>query len=524
MNRNLVAWAALVVSTASLVSSQAMTRKVPAAPDLPAEGQKVARELSEAFEAVSEFVKPSVVQISVQRKSGATAKLRGAPGRGNPFGPNGNVPTDPKELQEMLKKFFGPEFKLEKEQFSPGEQGTGSGFVYDDKGHLLTNNHVVEGAEKLVVTFHDGTELPAKVVGTDPETDVAVIKVDSSEYRAMLRGNSSKLRVGEWILAVGSPFGLSQTVTAGIISATERNEIGINPFEAFIQTDAAINPGNSGGPMVDMNGRVVGINSAIVTGTRSNAGVGFAIPIDMASELADKLIRDGKVNRARMGVGLEVLTPILAKQLGLDSKTKGIVVDQVLKGSPADKAGLKVGDVILSFNGEPVLSRASFRIKVSSSDTGKAYDLGYFREGENSKTSVTLAPQDQVVFDQERVGREQRAEKEATKKEETPAPKVVSEGFGLEVQPLTPELAKQFGHAEGTEGLVISKVKPGGEAEAAGLESGQVITKVIKDKKVTAVSELKDFDAILAKGDTIAVFIEVPGGVGKFVTLSKVSK
>jgi serine protease Do len=524
MNRNLVAWAALVVSTASLVSSQAFTPKAPAAPDLPAQGQKVARELSEAFEAVSEFVKPSVVQISIQRKASASAKLRGGPGRGNPFGPNGNAPTDPKEMQEMLKKFFGPDFKLEKEQFSPGEKGTGSGFVYDDKGHVLTNNHVVEGAEKIVVTFHDGSELPAKIVGTDPETDVAVIKVDSSEYRAMLRGNSSKLRVGEWILAVGSPFGLSQTVTAGIISATERNEIGINGFEAFIQTDAAINPGNSGGPMVDMNGRVVGINSAIVTGTRSNAGVGFAIPIDMASELADKLIRDGKVNRARMGVGLEVLTPVLAKQLGLDAKTKGIVVDQVLKGSPADKAGLKVGDVILSFNGEPVLSRASFRIKVSSSDTGKAYDLGYFREGTNSKTTVTLAPQSEVVFEQERLGREPRVEKDEKAKDEEAVPKAVNEGFGLEVQPLTAELAKQFGHAEGTQGLIISKVKPGGAAEAAGLEAGQLITKLIKDKKVTATSDLKDFDAFLEKADTVAVYIEVPGGVGRFITLSKASK
>jgi len=521
MKRNVVAWAALVVSSAALVSSQGlMARRVPAAPELPAQGQKVARELSEAFEAVAEFVKPSVVQISVQRKSQPNISRRGGPGQN----------MNPEELQEMLKKFFGPGqnpgFNFEREQFGqgpgPGPQGTGSGFVYDDKGHILTNNHVVEGSEKIVVTYHDGAEATATVVGTDADTDIAVIKVDSTEYRPLPRGNSSKLRVGEWILAVGSPFGLSQTVTAGIISATERNEVGINPFEAFIQTDAAINPGNSGGPMVDMDGRVVGINSAIVTRSSSNAGVGFAIPIDMATDLADKLIRDGKVNRARLGIGLDVLTPVLAKQLGLDAKAKGIIVSMVVPGSPAEKAGLKVGDVLQTFNGEPIASRAAFRIRVASSDAGKAYSLGYFREGKTLETSVTLATQQEVVFDHERSGNQDQ--KEGSKDQKPDTPKATIEGFGLEVQPLTPELSKQLGHDNDLAGLVISDVKAGSASEAAGLKAGMVITKLIRDKGIQGATDLKEFQDYVSKADEVAIYVQPTDGPGRFVTLSKAAK
>jgi len=515
MKRNFVAWAALIVSSAALVSSQGTMRRVPAAPELPAQGQRVARELSDAFGAVAEFIKPSVVQISVQRKASANMLRRGTPG---PNGPNGNM--NPKDFEEMLRKFFGPDARPERNQFGFGAEGTGSGFVYDDKGHILTNNHVVEGAEKLSVTFHDGTEVPAKVVGTDPETDVAVIKVESSEYRPVQKGSSSKLRVGEWVMAVGSPFGLSQTVTAGIVSATERNEVGINSFESFIQTDAAVNPGNSGGPLVDMNGRVVGINSAIVTrGSSSNAGVGFAIPIDMASNLADKLIRDGKVNRSRLGIGLTPLAPVLAKQLGLDAKTHGIVVNQVVKGSPADKAGLKVGDVILGFAGAPVQSQAAFRIQVASSDAGQTYELKYYRDGKTQTTSVTLAREDQVVFDQER--NRNRPSREAQPAETA---KAEFEGYGLEVQPLTAELAKQFGYQNDEKGVVVSSVKPGSPAEAAGLEPGLLITKFVKDQKIQPVTDLKTFQDYVGKANEVAVYVQSSGNPGRFVTLSKASK
>ena len=208
----------------------------------------------------------------------------------------------------MLKKFFDQGGQPEREQFGERAEGTGSGFVYDEKGHILTNNHVVEGAAKITVTFYDGVELPAKVVGTDPDSDVAVIKVDNASYRPLPCGSSSKVKVGELVMAFGSPFGFEQTVTQGMISATERNHVGINSYESFLQTDAPINPGNSGGPLVNMDGEVIGINSAIFTGGRGmggsggNDGVGFAIPIDLASNVADKLIKDGKVSRAMVGI------------------------------------------------------------------------------------------------------------------------------------------------------------------------------------------------------------------------------
>jgi len=401
MKRNAVAWAALVVSTAALVSSRGLTRPVPAAPKMPVESQRTARSLSDAFVSVAEFVKPSVVQISVQRKPGSSLRLPGGQG-GNPFQvPPGSEKDLNDLLREMRKRFNTPgrpDGDPEQQQFGGIRQGTGSGFVFDDKGHVLTNNHVVNGAGKIMVTFADGVEASATVVGTDPKSDVAVIKVDNTSYTPLPRGNSSKLRVGELVMAVGSPFGLSQSVTMGIVSATERDNLGINAskphddtFESFIQTDAPINPGNSGGPLVDMDGRVVGINSAIMTrGSGGNDGVGFAIPIDMASNVAEKLIKDGKVNRARIGVAIAPMTPAAAKVLGLDAKTKGLLVQQVVAGSPADKAGLKQGDVIVSFNHQPVASLHGFRNNVAASDIGKSYSLGYFRDGKEQSAEVVL--------------------------------------------------------------------------------------------------------------------------------------
>ena len=298
----------------------------------------------------------------------------------------------------MLKKFFGdqlpfdrPSFEVQPQQFV--NEGTGSGFVYDDKGHILTNAHVVSDADRIVVSFNDGVELDAKLIGLNVETDVAVIKVDSTEYKPLKMGDSSKLKVGQWVLALGSPFGLDHTVTAGIISATERQEVGINRFEAFIQTDAAINPGNSGGPLLDLNGRVVGINSAIATASRSNSGVGFAIPIDMASRIADKLIKDGKVSQALVGINIDALTPKLARQLGLPPKTKGLLVTDVAKGTPAKEAGIvKVGDIILSFDGKEVFTRQTLQYLVSTSDIGSTYPVVILRD--KQEKTLKVAPRD----------------------------------------------------------------------------------------------------------------------------------
>lgn len=533
MKRNVVAWAALVVSTAALVSSRGLTRSVPAAPGIPAESQKTARGLSDAFVAVAEFAKPSVVQISVVRKN-AGSNLRLPGGGRNPFqNPNGPQGMDPKEfndlLREMMKRFNTPEFAPEKEQFGDGRaHGTGSGFVYDESGHILTNNHVVSGGGKITVAFHDGVEASATVVGTDPKTDVAVIKVDNTSYRPLPKGASSKLRVGELVMAVGSPFGLSQSVTMGIVSATERNELGINgggdTYESFIQTDAPINPGNSGGPLLDMDGRVIGINSAIMTGSHTlgasggNDGVGFAIPIDLASHVADKLIKDGKISRARIGVGIQPLSAKDARNLGIDPKIKGALVNQVLPGSPADKAGLRSGDVIVAFNNTPVASVAAFRLQVASSDIGKPGSIKYLREGKEHTTEVVLGSADKVVFEQEKARAHSESE---VKKEEA---KTTIGDFGLEVQPLTAELAKGFGLSNETQGLLVSSVKEDSPADAAGIKAGAVITQVVRDKRILPVKDVKEFRDLATKSDELMIFVKSSEIPGAFVTLSKAKK
>ncbi|MFO0890322.1 MAG: trypsin-like peptidase domain-containing protein [Isosphaeraceae bacterium] len=518
MKRNPVAWAALVVSTAALVTSSGVLRPMPAAPSVTPEAQKTAQALSQAYEAVADFVRPSVVQISVQKKGPKMPNFRALPFPG-PGGrnPNPNNPRDLKDLEEMLKRFFGPEGMPEREQFGRRDGGTGSGFVYDNNGHILTNNHVVDNAEKITVAFSDGTEAIAKVVGADSGADVAVIKVENTSYPPLPRGDSAKLKVGDLVMAVGSPFELNQSVTAGIISATERNDVRINQFESFIQTDAAINPGNSGGPLVDMGGRVIGVNSAIVTGGRGNDGIGFAIPIDMASSIADQLIKDGKVHRARIGVRLETLTPVLAKQLGLSPSEKGILVGEVATGSPADKAGLRQGDVILGFGGEKIASIPSFRLKVSSSPVGKSFDIEYYREGKRQTATITPAPAENVVFEQEK---EQGQPKESKPAE--PASTSIGD-FGLEVQPLTAELAKQLDLPGNVKGVLVSSVKEGSPADAEGIKEGDVITKVVRDKSIRPLASAKEFQDLASGSDELSFYVQSKQG-GRFVTLAKAKK
>ncbi len=514
MKRNPVAWAALIVASAALVSSSGFLRPMPAAPKVPVEGQQAAKGLSRAYEAVAEFVRPSVVQITVHKKAG----MPNMPGiRRFQFPPRGNENL-PKDFEDMLRKFF--EGAPEKEQFGFRGRGVGSGFVYDSRGHILTNNHVVADAEKIEVAFYDGVTASAKVVGTDPQTDVAVIKVDNTSYPALPKGDSGKLKVGELVMAVGSPFQLSQSVTQGIISALDRNNLGINgreSYESFIQTDAPINRGNSGGPLVNMDGEVIGINSAIVSGGSGNDGIGFAIPIKLAASVADMLIKDGKVHYARIGIQLGPLTPALCRQLGLDEGTKGVLVADVVHGSPADKAGLKQGDVITGFAGEKVQDSSSFRLKVATSEVAKPYELDYLRDGKKRSTTIVPAPADKVVFDIEREGRS--GEKPGAAE---PAKTTIS-AFGLEVQSLTPELVKQLGLPADVKGVVVASVKRDSPAEAAGIQEGDVITKVIRDRKFQPLTSVQAFEDLASKTDELALYVQ-SGRAGRLVVLSKNAK
>lgn len=525
MKRNPVAWAALIVASAALVSSSGFLRPMPAAPRAPLEGQQAAKALSEAYEAVAEFVRPSVVQITVQKKAGSVPSIPGMPNmRRFQFPPRGNDNVNPKDFEDMLKKFFNPDGNPEKEQFNFKARGVGSGFVYDSHGHILTNNHVVENAENVEVMFSDGTTAQAKVVGTDKATDVAVIKVESSNLQPLPKGDSSKLKVGALVMAVGSPFELSQSVTTGIVSALERTELHINRdghglagYESFIQTDAPINRGNSGGPLVNMNGEVVGINSAIVSGGSGNDGIGFAIPMKLASNVADMIIKHGKVQYARIGIQLQPLDPRLARLFGVDPSTKGVVVGDVVAGSPADKAGLKRGDVIVGFAGEKVTDGGSFRIRVATSEPSRAYELRYLRKGKERTTQITPAPAEKVHFAIED-GLESKDQSEKTE----PA-KTSINAFGLEVQPLTAELAKSLGVTAGTKGVVVSSVKEGSPAAEAGLREGVVITGVVRNQEVQPVTSADEFQKLASKADELALYIQTGQGAG-FVTISKGTK
>ena len=532
MKRNPVAWAALIVASAALVSSSGFLRPMPAAPKVPLEGQQAAKALSAAYVAVAEFVQPSVVQITVVKKAGRTPQIPGFNMRRFPTPPGGNPNMTPRDFDEemlrMLRKFFGPDGsngngngKPENEQFgipSIPSRGVGSGFVYDNRGHILTNNHVVENADKITVTFHDGTEAQAKVVGTDKQSDVAVIKIDDTSHPALPKGDSSNLKVGEIVMAVGSPFELSQSVTTGIVSALERNAVGINEYESFIQTDAPINRGNSGGPLVNMNGEVIGINSAIVSGGSGNDGIGFAIPMKLASSVAEMIIKDGKVHYARIGIRLGPLTPALARQFGLEPTTKGVIVAEVVKGSPADKAGLKEGDVITSFAGEKIQDASRFRLRVATSEPAHAYDIGFVREGKERSTQIVPAAADKVVFD---VERENGGQEESGSSE--PSSTTIA-GFGLEVQPLTEEIGKQLGLPSDLKGLVVTSVKSGSPAADASIQEGDVLTKVVRDQKIRPLSSVEELKGLASKHDELAVVVQSGKSVSRFVTLSKAKK
>src|SRR5262245_33078655 len=349
----------------------------PASPLRTASGVSPAESLQAAFVGVSEHLRPAVVNVGIIQKARARRAPGPQPGSDDPF------------LQDFFKQFFGSEGPSGGSEFR--RPGLGSGVIFDKRGLVLTNFHVIKGADEITVKMTDKREYTGQVVGTDPKTDLAVVRfTPDRELTVATLGNSDNLHVREWAIAIGNPFGLDQTVTVGVISATGRSDVGVATYENFIQTDASINPGNSGGPLLNLKGEVIGINTAIFSQSGGSIGIGFAIPINMVKRVIDQLVDKGKVVRGWLGVSLQPLSTELAQSLGLSS-TNGAVVGSTIAGGPAAKAGLEQGDVIVSYNKIPGEDYRHVQRLVAESAVGKTVTLEVLRKKQKIDVPVTVA-------------------------------------------------------------------------------------------------------------------------------------
>ena len=410
------------------------------------------------FAPVVKRVLPSVVTITSSRVVNTGFESQG-------FG-GGDVPP-------IFQQFFGlgpdngsgngngRQFRMMPQQQK--EEGEGSGVIVSPNGYILTNNHVVDHATDVTVIMPDKQEYKARVVGTDPKTDIAVLKVDAGGLEPITIGNSDRVDVGDYVLAVGNPFGVGKTVTLGIVSATGRANLGIEDYEDFIQTDAAINPGNSGGALVNDRGELIGINTAILNnGSQGNEGIGFAVPVNVARKVMDQIISNGKVTRAYLGVMAQEVSPRLAKAFNA-SQVSGALVSDVTPDSPASRAGLERGDIIMAINGKPVNSSADLRMNVSLMAPGTRVDVKVLRNGANQTIPVTLAEMpDQTASDRHSNSGDNN--QDALQ--------------GITVQTLTAQNARQYGLSSGATGVVVTGVDPNSKAADAGLQRGDVIQEV----------------------------------------------
>ena len=415
-----------------------------------------ARELSRAFEDVAEEITRSLVSIK--------AVKRAIPMSGNGL-PQGIFPFQlPPGLMDELQKRMP--------QAPTPNEGMGTGFVVDMDGHIITNNHVIDGADEVTVVFHDKRELKAEVIGQDPRTDVAVLRVERDDLVPAALGDSDKLRIGEWVIAAGSPFGLENSITAGIVSAKGRSLARGFQLEDFIQTDAAINPGNSGGPLLTLDGRVVGINTAIFSRSGGYMGIGFAIPVNMARQVVTSLIKDGKVTRGWLGVSIQDLTPDLAASFDFGGN-EGALVGDVTPDSPAAKGGLLSGDILLEFGSRPVRSVNDLQNIVAGTLPGTEVNAKVFRDGAEEMLRIQVG---------ELEGSPLAARFNLTR--DTNVRKL-----GLKLSPLTDEKRKELG-IESSGGVLVAGVEPYSPAAKAGLAPDDVIVKVGK-QDVSSPTELK---------------------------------
>ena len=407
---------------------------------------------------VAEGLQDSVVNISTtQTLKGTAENAPGGPGpKGSPF-------------EEFFDDFFDDE---DSEGLPRKVSSLGSGFVIDPSGLVVTNNHVIEGADEIIINFTDGTKLKVtKILGHDPKTDLALLKVEPKKpLKAVTFGDSGKMRVGDWVMAIGNPFGLGGSVTVGIISATKR-DINAGPYDDFLQTDAAINRGNSGGPLFDMDGHVIGVNTAIISPTGGSIGIGFAVPSNSAVQVIDQLKQYGETRRGWLGVQVQNVTEEIATGLGLQ-EPKGALVAKVSPDSPAAAAGLQPSDVILTFDGQPIENMRSLPRAVAATSIGKSVAVELLRKGQHLDLTVT-------------VGRLPEGEEpeDAVKSEDAPVPEPEREDLlGLSIAPLTDELRERYKIGRAIEGVVITEVKPNSPAAQKNVKPGDVIVEVTQEK------------------------------------------
>jgi serine protease Do len=457
----------------------------------------ILRRMGNAFASVAQKASPGVVGIVARRNVARSAAPREESPRGDQLDPFS---------EDFFDYFFrrGPQDQTPRRDYTQRAQG--SGFIISKEGHILTNNHLVGEADEVSVELVNGRMVKAKIVGTDPESDVAVIQVEANDLTPVPLGNSENLRVGEWVLAIGNPMGLSHTVTAGIVSATGRSGLNIATYENFIQTDAAINMGNSGGPLINLNGQAVGINTAILGPGGGNIGIGFAIPINMARQIADQLIKTGRVERGYLGVVPQDLTEDLAAAFDLE-EGKGVVLSQVTAGSAADKVGLQVGDIVLEFRGTAIESASQFRNLVAGGHPGEKVEMVILRNGERSTISVVLATRPSTEELQGQPRKERPSEQEQEPQQ-----------LGLTVRDLTSELAQRFGY-ERQEGVIITRVAPGSEAAEKGLRTGYVIIEVNR-KPVNTVEQFRKAIALAVDQSQRILLLITNGQVSQYVVLN----
>jgi Do/DeqQ family serine protease len=436
------------------------------------ESSQLLGRMSTALAEVAEVARPAVVNISTT----STITMEESP--------FGNMFNDP-----FFRHFFGDQFQQPEQKRKYKSSALGSGVIVSENGYILTNNHVVKGADEIKVILYDKREFKGKIVGTDPRTDLAVVKINAKNLPVLRLGDSNKLKTGDIVIAIGNPFGLNQTITMGIVSAVGRQNIGLADFEDFIQTDAAINPGNSGGALVNSDAELVGINTAIFSTSGGYMGIGFAIPSDMAKTVMDSIIKHGKVIRGWMGVSIQNLTKELAKSLGI-KETEGALISGVEKDSPADKSGFKRGDLVIALDGKKVADSTSLRNMVASSAPGTKVDVKIVRDGKEKTITMTLG---------------EYKEKRVVKK--TEYNNVLK---GITVQELTPTLRDRLSLPENLNGVVITHISSDSPSQGL-LQPNDVIQEVNRK----TIQSAEDYDGAVSKigeNDTVLLLIYREGG------------